>query len=354
MTAGTPIRVAVIGCGAVVEQYHAPALEALEASGALEVIVLCDPAETRLESLAQRFPRAARSIAIDGVLDRRPDLALIASPPALHAAQAVALLAAGTDVLCEKPLAPASAEVSRMIDAARDSQRMLAAGLFRRFFSATRSVRDLIRSERLGAFRSAMVTEAGGFEWPFRTASAFTPSLTPGGVLLDIGVHAVDLLTWWFPEIGLVRYQDDAMGGSEATAVIELSVSDAPVSVTLSRDWPIRSRYELRFDRARIVWEGIDPAAVRVEWDGPQARGLLLNEKDPLTRTWNDAFIRQLQDVIAASRERRAPAVSGVDALASHRLIDDCYRRRTLLPSPWFSEAERAAAIAAAGERAAS
>jgi len=347
------VRVAIVGCGAVVERLHAPALTALAKAGEIEVVALCDPDAGRLAALAATFPRAATLTSLANVAATEPDLALVASPAGLHAEQSIALLGAGIHVLCEKPMAVSTADAERMIAAAAGARRVLAVGLFRRFLSSTQLVRGVIAGGRLGAFESGAIVETGGFHWPFRTTSAFLPALTPGGILLDVGVHVLDLLTWWFPEIRLRAYEDDAMGGAEATAVASLQVAHAPLTVQLSRDWPVACRYDLRFEHGRIGWDGVDPMNIQVEYNGPGAR-LRLAAVGAALQSWGDCFRLQLEDVIAAVRSGSAPAVGASDALRSLSLIEQCYKARTLLHSPWFTDLELAAAHDAAGERMAS
>jgi len=341
------IRVAVVGCGAVVEQFHGPALTALAGRGEVDVVALCDPDPERLGAIAGIFPRAAAMTSLDGIVAARPDLALVASPAGLHAGHTIALLDAGIHVLCEKPMAATTADAERMIAAAARARRVLAVGLFRRFFPSTRLVRDLVVSGRLGAFESGTIVEAGGFHWPFRSTSAFLPTLTPGGVLLDVGVHVLDLLTWWFPGVRVTAYEDDAMGGAEATSVATLLVSGAPLSVKLSRDWPVAGRYDLRFEHGRIVWDAVDPVNVQLEYRGPDANVRLGAAAVPV-QSWGDCFRAQLENAIGAVRGDSAPLVSGPDALRSLVLIEQCYRMRTLLNSPWFTDAEMNAAHDAA------
>ena len=192
--------------------------------------------------------------------------------------------------------------------------------------------------------------ESGGFHWPFRSTSAFLPELTPGGILLDIGVHVFDLLTWWFPSVRVTAYEDDAMGGAEATSVATLQVSRAPLTVKLSRDWPVTGGYDLRFEHGRIVWDPLDPVNVQLEYRGPGA-DVRLAATAGSAQSWGDCFRAQLENAIGAVRGEAAPVVSGSDAVRGLLLIEQCYRMRTLLNSPWFTEAEATAATEAAAER---
>src|SRR5262245_5937646 len=97
-----PVRVALIGCGAVSEHYYAPALGELEKAGLLQLLVLVDPNVGQTERLKTCFPSAQVQKDLAGLSGSVIDLAIVASPPRFHAAQTIALLRAGVSVLCEK------------------------------------------------------------------------------------------------------------------------------------------------------------------------------------------------------------------------------------------------------------
>jgi predicted dehydrogenase len=348
------VRIAVVGCGAVVERLHGPALAELAAHGEADIVALCDPDPARLASLSWTFPRASTFGSIDGIAATHPDLAVIASPAGLHAVHSIELLDAGIHVLCEKPIAATTADAERMVAAATRARRVLAVGLMRRFFPAARLIHDVVASGRLGTFECGDIVETGGFHWPFRSTSAFVPQLTPGGILLDFGVHALDLLAWWFPRIRVTAYEDDAMGGIEATAAATFQVGAAPLAVHFSRDWPMPGRYDLRFEHGRIVWDAVDPVAVQLEYNLPAGDDVRFAAAGIPARSWDECFRAQLENVIAAVRGEAPVFVCGSDAIPSLSLIEQCYHRRTLLPCPWFTREEVNAARSATREQVAS
>jgi predicted dehydrogenase len=92
---------------------------------------------------------------------------------------------------------------------------------------------------------------------------------------------------------------------------------------------------------------------IQLEYNGP-GTDVRLAAAGAASQSWDDCFRAQLEDVIAAVRGGSAPTVGGSDALRSLSLIEQCYKARTLLHSPWFTDAELAAARDAAGERMAS
>ncbi|HYP70225.1 MAG TPA: hypothetical protein VEP93_05030, partial [Variovorax sp.] len=53
-----PLRVLIVGCGAVVEEYQGPAAQEAQRMGLLEVVGLVDRSEERLARCRRLFPQA--------------------------------------------------------------------------------------------------------------------------------------------------------------------------------------------------------------------------------------------------------------------------------------------------------
>ena len=262
------ISVVLVGCGAVSRFFYAPSLVALEASGLLKVEALVDPAPANIEPLAELFPRATKAANLAD-LPLASRLVVIASPPKFHAPATIHALKNGATVLCEKPMASTVAEAETMVTAARASGSLLAVGLYKRFFPACEALKGLIEKESLGKLQRFTIEEGGKFGWQAASDSFFRKSVTPGGVLLDIGVHVLDLLLWWLDEPEAVRYEDDAMGGQEANCSIELTYRNgARGEVRLSRDWQTRNEYVFYFERGVVRYKVNEAQHLEIMADG--------------------------------------------------------------------------------------
>src|SRR5687768_3065184 len=117
-----PLRLGVVGCGAVAELYHLPALLA---STEVELVAFVDPDLARARRLADRAPGAEALTDVDQ-LAGRVDAVLVATPNAWHAPLGAPLLAAGVHVLVEKPMARTAAECDELLAAARAGGAVLA------------------------------------------------------------------------------------------------------------------------------------------------------------------------------------------------------------------------------------
>ena len=350
-----PISVILVGCGAVSRFFYAPSLQALEANGLLKVEALVDPSPANIEPLAALFPNAVKAAKLEDVpLASR--LVVIASPPKFHAAATIFALEKGATVLCEKPMANSVAEAEAMIAAARTSGSLLAVGLYKRFFPACEALKGIIEKEPLGRLQRFTIEEGGKFGWQAASDSFFRKSVTPGGILLDIGVHVFDLLLWWLNEPEAVRYEDDAMGGQEANCKIELTYqTGARGEVRLSRDWQTRNEYTFFFERGIVRYKVNDANHLEIMADGmptllegnlrKASRTEDLLRSAGVERTNPQSFIQQLCNVAAAMNQREPLRITGEEGIRSLRLIEKCYENRTLMPQPWLTPHEADAAL---------
>ncbi|MBC8120294.1 MAG: Gfo/Idh/MocA family oxidoreductase [Gemmatimonadaceae bacterium] len=347
------MKVAILGCGAVSELYYTPALQALK--GQLEVGALLDPNSDRLAQLQKAFPAARPAYRVGELREQGIELVIVASPVRFHAEQAIQALESGISVLCEKPMAATTAEGEAMLRTARETDQILAVGLFRRFFPAARLIHQMLSDNLLGSVKSFHFTEGGVFSWPAQSASFFQKTSAQGGVLLDLGVHLLDLLLWWFGQPTQVFYEDDATGGLEANCRLLLAFPQGfKGEVRLSRDWSLSNRYLIECEKGWLSWQVGEADKVQMGLYGSdfaldarlhhQVSKGALPELGLPADGYHRSFIRQLQNVAAAVRGTGEVLVSGEQGIASLRLIEQCYERRSLMPMPWLSGHEQAQA----------
>src|SRR5258708_19063969 len=87
-----PLRVALIGCGAVARTNLMPVLAGHER---LEIAVLVDRDEGRAQELASAYNVTRVSTDLDALTTRDIDAAVLATPPAHHAPATVAFVSRG-------------------------------------------------------------------------------------------------------------------------------------------------------------------------------------------------------------------------------------------------------------------
>ena len=329
------MKLAVVGCGAITEIIHLPVLSA---SRDVEVVGLVDASGERARELA-RAHHIGWTASDHREVIGRAEAVLLAVPHHLHAPMAVELLDAGVHVLVEKPMALSVAECDRMIDSATRSGSVLAVGLQRRFFGANKLVAAAVRERRFGPARRFELSEGGLYRWPMRSGFALDRAQAGGGVLADLGIHALDLVSWWFGSVERLSYRDDARGGVEAEAHAELEFESGVrgrITVTNLREVPDSIRVDFAHGTLLLEDAGSAPApTVRLRASGAEWEPVDSIETSGRAPTRREVFARQFADFQRAVREGVDPLVTGQEGRRSVELLERCYRERTPLIHPW-------------------
>ncbi len=181
--------IAVVGCGQQ-GQDHIRHLLSESAVGSVTAVDLNPQTLRQVEDkfkirTAEDFYRVLKEPVLDAVV--------IASNNQTHPPFALAALAAGKDVLCEKPLAPTLAECRQMVEAARKSRRILHCHFELRHSVVPSRLKAILDSGEIGELRSLNMIHYRG---PFRPAWKGDPSKS-GGLALMETCHAVDLCRYF-------------------------------------------------------------------------------------------------------------------------------------------------------------
>ncbi|MDQ2064946.1 Gfo/Idh/MocA family oxidoreductase [Xinfangfangia sp. CPCC 101601] len=120
------------------------------------------------------------------------DAVYISSTNEKHRAQALAAIAAGKHVLCEKPLAMSVAEAREMVEAADAAGVVFATNHHLRCSGSHRKVRELIEGGRIGRVLSLRIFHAVHLP-PHLQGWRITDPGAGGGVIPDITVHNADV-----------------------------------------------------------------------------------------------------------------------------------------------------------------
>ena len=214
MPSRPPVRIALVGAGAISQLAHLPVLSRERGT---ELVALCDNDGPKARSLADRFGVPDVYTDIDDLFDAgKLDAVVIATPNHLHEPHVLAALRAGVDVLCERPLSLSSGGVERILAAASASGRKVVVGNNHRFRSDVQQLQRFMRGGELGA-----ITGIRGGHYQFRGPQGGWRYRRPeagGGAFLDLGYPLLDLALWLadFPEVRRVsaHFDRSALPGS--------------------------------------------------------------------------------------------------------------------------------------------
>src|SRR5947207_11590324 len=183
------IGVAIVGCGGVTLQNHLPGLALCPEA---KVVALCDSDGPTLERASRQTGIAISSTKYEEIVCRDDVQAvIIATPNFTHPPIALAAIARGKHVMCEKPLALNYADARMMADAADKAGVRHMTAFTYRFVPAMRYLSELVRRGDLGQpyhYRSCRLQDWGTRNLGWRQVK----KLAATGELGDMLSHRID------------------------------------------------------------------------------------------------------------------------------------------------------------------
>lgn len=208
------VRVVILGCGGM-GMRHVRAYAALHNQGVLDVelVAVCDRDEGR-RTAAMELYQSLTGITLDAVADLddlaagEADAAHIAVPTGIHRVVAEAAFAAGFHVLVEKPIAITITDALAMQDAADRAGRVLAIAENFRRIPSNRAAKAMLRDGAIGRpyFTTSLLSLPAQYAHPDGGGAWYRDPAVAGSLAaLEMGVHEMDLLQFWFGSIESVQ-----------------------------------------------------------------------------------------------------------------------------------------------------
>lgn len=310
------LRVGLIGAGGIAAAH----VDAWLAHGA----------DVRVFSRSGATAFAARhNIAAVDTIDRLwgwSDAIDIVSPTPTHADFALAAIANGVPVVCEKPLARTAAQAQTILAAAQDAGVMLFPAHVVRYFPQYAAARDAVHGGQIGELTRCRFTRqsaAPKADWFFDEAMS-------GGILMDQMIHDLDQAEWIAGSVVSVSAEatTDFAALRVGSAEVTLQHASGAVSTVHGR-WgeaslPFSSAFELtgsagvlRHDSAAAAATPAAPAAARRDDVG----GYLADYAPA-----ESPFTLQIGDVIATLRGAHTPRVTAADGVRAVELVEAAAR----------------------------
>ncbi len=319
------MRVALIGAGHL-GRIHGKLLRELPAA---ELVAVVDPdaeaaAAAAHKTEARVFSDHHALLADDGAA---PQAAVIAAPTSLHHEIGRDLLRAGVHCLVEKPITKTVAEAEELVALAEERGLALAVGHVERYNPAMIALRPEIGEVRFIECRRVS-------PYPFRS--------TDVGVTMDVMIHDIDLI---LDLVGRPLVSAEACGArifspSEDVANARLVFEGGAVADVTASRVALKAERKLRifqsdaymsvdllakkgvvYRKSEALRRGeIDPASLTPAQAGGSPLDFVLKKLvsfKKLKIPKVNPIGRELEDFLAAARERRQPPVSGAQGLAA-------------------------------------
>ena len=278
----------------------------------------------------------------DMLADPEIEAVSVATPSGLHFDCALAAIRAGKHVLIEKPMEITEEKIQTLIDEAKNNHVLLC-GIFQsRFHEAPRLIKKAIEEGRFGTITMADAQ----FKW-FRTQDYYdsgawrgTWKVDGGGVFMNQGIHAIDLLLF------LMGDPEEVCGYTATLAHERIEVEDTAAAVLKFKSGAIGmiagttgaypgslKRIEICGSRGQVVleedsitkWEFAEErpedAEIRSKFASSTSAG---GSNDPKAISCV-GHIREFADFAQAIKNNTVPFVPGEEAMRSVHLIRCVY-----------------------------
>jgi predicted dehydrogenase len=280
----------------------------------VELVGIADPDRKRRDFVAGSLGCTAFAD-VDALIERGMDAAIIAAPTHLHHDIALKCVARSVHILVEKPIASTVEEGRAITAAARRAGVTLMVGHVERFNPAVESIKRAIEHEDI---LSIAITRVG----------PFPPRMSNVGVVIDLGVHDIDLIRW-FTNSEIVEIQpqmSSAVAEREDIALLQFR-TESGVLAHINTNWltPFKARNIHIATRDKYLIADLLTLQVTecfgFQRDGSYSmRHLSVGYAEPL-RSELVAFVN-------AIRTGELPAVTGEEAVASLEIAIRCLDAR--------------------------
>jgi predicted dehydrogenase len=327
-----PLRLGVLGAARIAE---------------LAIVKPAHATGTRLVAIAARGPQRAAAFAathgVERVAASYPDLLADPEieavynplPNALHGPWNLAAVKAGKHVLSEKPFAANADEASEVRDAGHRAGVVVADGFHYLYHPVMHRLRTLLASGELGELTRIEANVcmpdpgAGDPRWSFDLA---------GGALMDLGCYALHahraLAEWGGGEPKVARARAGRRAGApQVDEWLHADLAFASGVTGAARCNMAADRWEMT---CRII--GSRGTATAMNFVQPHLDDRVVVDIGPVRRVEHlgtrSSYIYQLEAFIAAVRHGAPLPTDADDAVATMRLVDECYRGAGLDPRP--------------------
>lgn len=197
--------IAVIGCGRIANLAHFPAFEKIDN---VRIKYACDLIESKAQEAKEKFPKIENVITDYNIALNDPEVeaVFVLTPNIQHYTITMDALKAGKHVFCEKPITVSYDKAAEMAAAAKKYNKLVNIGVCNRYHLSVEKLAEMNRNGEFGKLYHVVCSFRACRSIPGLGGSFTTKAISGGGVLIDWGVHFIDLILYVLgnPEIKTV------------------------------------------------------------------------------------------------------------------------------------------------------
>lgn len=201
--------IAIIGCGRIAQNAHFPALSQIEN---VKIKYACDLIPEKAQTVKDKYPELVGEVITDykvALADEEVEAVFVLTPNYSHYTITMDALRAGKHVFCEKPITVSYALSCEMAEEAKKQGKLLNIGVVNRYNKAVEALAEMNRNGEFGNIYHVYCSFRRYRGIPGLGGDFTTKSASGGGVLIDCGVHFLDIILYVLGGAKLVNVTAD-------------------------------------------------------------------------------------------------------------------------------------------------
>lgn len=254
----------------------------------------------------------------DLIEDKEIDAVVIVTPTSTHRDIIVAAARAGKAIFCEKPLSISLEEAREIEQVIAQTGVFFHMGFMRRFDRGYRAAKEKIEQGLIGA---PVLFKASSRD-PYRPSLEYMDPRHSGGIMIDMGIHDIDLARWLMGEVsqvytigGVLAYPEVNEVGDIDNAVVTLNFESGALGVIdLSRSgvYGYDIRAEILGTKGTLMIGYLRETPVLVM----NKEGVTHDTVPYFMERFERAYIDQLQNFIEHLQKGLPPSITCADGVA--------------------------------------
>ncbi len=284
------------------------------------LVAISDVSESAVTSIASKLAVSKSYINYqDLISDDEVEAVVIVSPTSTHKEIVIEAAKQRKAIFCEKPLSISLDEARVMCDAVQQSGVFFQMGFMRRFDKGYVAAKGKIEAGGIG---TPVVFKSSSRD-PYRPSLEYLDPAQSGGLLVDCGIHDLDLARWFMGEIasvysvgGTLAYPEMKTIGDIDNAITSLYFDSGALGVIdLSRNgvygYDIRTEILGTAGTLKIGYLRETPILIMTK------DGINHDTVPYFTERFEQAYITQLQDFVNNLLQGKPPSVTCADGVAA-------------------------------------
>lgn len=285
------------------------------------IVECCDSREAGIEEARKTLGDVRCWSDLTQALAGAPDIVVVATPHEHHESVAVAAMRAGAHVLCEKPMCHSAAAAATMLEAQKQTGRVLRIGYNMHFHPAARRLKQCVDAGTLGT--PALARYVVGSYFTLECSRSRHQRDLFGAIIMDYA-HGLDLLLWLLKTAPAGVYARGIQAGNA-----ELTSNPNVLSALFDYATPLLGEIQINYlvkPQAGIIEVIGDEASACVDLGASEViirhRTRDTTEKETVPYERDDMYRAQFQALLDVIDGKAADMTDGVQGSVSVAMAD--------------------------------